>query len=187
MKFKNFTMKKITYLAASLLIVLGMAACSNAPESSNGVDSTGNTTTTTTTVTRHYSGSFQPKPEVKYIDLKTRQYVTVRIDTIRGEVVNSETNEPINLFVEPETHDTIYGLTGNIVNNNLIHDASGDFRVDTVKMSSPDTTTPTTVTTTTTVEAEGNYKEKVKANKSKLKTDDVKVKEKNGVIKVKER
>ena len=86
------------------------------------------TTTTTTTVTHHrYSGNFVPQSTTKYLDLRTNKKITVRIDTVRGEVVNAETEEPVDLFVEPATHDTIYGQTGTVVNNYIIRDDNGQY------------------------------------------------------------
>ncbi len=190
---KTSAMKKpIIYISAivTLAAMAGVTSCTSTTDKANTADSTtntamtadGSTTTTTTTVTRHYSGVFVPKSNVKYIDLRTHKEVTVRIDTVRGQIVNSETNDPIDLFVEPDTHDTIYGMTGSIVNNDLIHDPSGDIKVDTVKINAPEP-----ATTTPAAQDDENYKEKRTANKTKIKTDDVKIKEKNGVIKTKER
>ena len=179
---------------AAMLAIVSLSACSGESGTTSTTDSTSRTSmspgdssvTTTTTVTHHrYSGTFTPKPETRYIDLKTQKQITVRIDTVRGEVVNSETNEPIDLFVEPITHDTIYGLTGSVVNNYIIHDKSGDYRVDTVRINT--VTTVNAEPASTTPEHTGNYKEKDKDNKSKIKTDDVKIKEKNGVTKIKAR
>jgi hypothetical protein len=147
----------------------------------NPGDSAVSTTTTTTTVHHKYMGSFTPQPQAKYLDLKTRKQVTVRIDTERGTIVNSETNEPMDLFVDPVKHDTIYALTGSVVNNYITED-NGSYRVDTVRMN-----TVEVHTVAATPEAMPNGKYKQTDKKSKLKTDDEKIKEKNGVIKTKER
>ena len=171
-----------------LLILTGMAACNGANSGNQSPrDSTVTTTTTTTTVHRRYAGSFVPKPTEKYMDLKTRQEITVRIDTIRGFIVNSETDEPVDLFVEPATHDTIYGVTGSVVNKLVTHEDNGDMSVDTVRINTlvPDKAIDQTADAGHTGKVK--YKESADGTKSKYKDDDVKVKEKNGVIKTKER
>ena len=174
-------MTRKNFYAAGLVLMTGIVACNNStPVDSNAATAT--TTTTTTTITRHrYAGSFSPKPDTKYIDLKTNKEVKISIDTTQGMLVNDETNEPIDLFVEPMTHDTIYALTGTIVNNALIHDESGAVRVDTVKIKTiaiPENPAP---------EPAGKFKEKQSDTKIKYKDEDVKIKEKNGVIKTRER
>jgi len=181
-------MKKTNLYFAALIAATCFTACTGNSATTTSSDSTSQitmnpgdssvTSTTTTTVTHHrYSGSFAPQPNVKYLDLKTRKNITVRIDTERGEVVNTETNEPVYLFVETTKHDTIYGQSGSVVNNYIFKDESGDYKVDTVRIYEK----------TPAPEHTGNYKEKVRDNKTKIVTDDVKIKEKNGVIKTKER
>lgn len=171
-----------------ILCITGLAACNGSSGTTGTSDSTATpklnpgdssvTSTTTTTVTHHkYAGRFVPKPDIKYVDLKTHETITVRIDTERGEVVNSVTNEPVYLFVEPIKHDTIYGLTGSVVNNYIIHDESGELKVDTMKINAPEPEDASAPTHT------GNYKEKVRPNKTIIKTDDYKIKIKNGEIK----
>jgi hypothetical protein len=197
-------MKKTNLYIASSLVVLGLAACNGTQTSTTSTDSTSTTgqmspgdsavtTTTTTTTTHHrYAGTFMPQPDAKYMDLRTHKQVSVRIDTEKGQIVNSETNEPINLLVMPTTHDTIYGMTGNVVNNDIMQSSSGDYMVDTTKLSSPASSdasmsTPTSTTATDAATPDGNYKEKDKKNKSKIKTPDYKIKDKNGDVKVKDR
>ena len=188
-KLKQMNTKHI--YSAGLLLIIGVTSCTNAgttpgaAATTNPGDSTVTTTTTTTSYHRKYAGSFTPQATTKYIDLKTNKEITVRIDTVRGSIVNDQTNEPVDLFVEPRTHDTIYGQTGSVVNNYIIHDPSGDVRVDTIRIN---TATPAT---TPDMDASGTgkvkYKENARGTKSKYKDDEEKVKEKNGVEKIKER
>jgi len=185
-------MKKTLYIATAIL-VSALAACNNNTGTGTGsADSThmnpgDSSVTTTTTITHHrYTGNFNPQPDMKYLDLTTKKQIIVRIDTVRGEVVNAETNEPVDLFVEPVQHDTIYGQTGSVVNNYIIKDESGGYRVDTVRINTVEVQTVTAPPDTEIVQA-GKYKEKNKKNKDKLKTDDEKIKEKNGIIKEKDR
>ena len=181
--------------SASLLLIITAASCNSTGTTTTGTatttttpgDSTVTTTTTSTTYHHKYSGSFMPKTTTKYIDLKTNKEITVRIDTVRGSLVNDATNEPVDLFVEPMTHDTIYGQTGSVVNNYVIHDPSGDVRVDTLRIN--DAPSPAA---TATADADGGtgkvkFKENARGTKSKYKDDDEKIKEKNGKEKIKER
>ena len=175
------------------IVTLAVTGCNNNPGTGSGsADSTkmnagDSSVTTTTTVTRHrYSGNFMPQPDVKYLDLRTKKEIVVKIDTVRGEVVNQETNEPVDLFVDPVKHDTIYGQTGSVVNNYITRDESGDYRVDTVRISTVEVQT-VAVAPDETALATDKYKEKVKKNKSKEKTDDEKIKEKNDKTKEKDR
>jgi len=192
-------MKNINLCISALLaIAAGMAGCSGNSGTGSSSDTTSNTTTnkgdsavtttTTTTITHHrYSGTFMPKPGVKYIDLKTHKQVSVTIDTTLGQIVNTENNQPIDLFIEPTTHDTIYGPTGTVVNNYIIRSDNGDLNVDTAKMNSAPATDADAMNSNP-ADHNGNYKEKDRDNKRKVKTDDYKLKEKNGeVIKDKEK
>ena len=169
---------KIIYAASSFLFI-GAASCNNSGTNAPANhDSTTVTTTTTTTVHRKYAGSFVPQPSEKYMDLHTNKEVSVRVDTSLGEIVNDETNEPLDLFVEPRTHDTIYAVTGTVVNNYIIHDSTGTMRVDTIRLASMGTTAPTPKDG----DDVGKVKYKEKANgKTKYKDDNEKIKEKNGV------
>lgn len=194
MKKTNF------YIAGALVTMSALAACNGTTTttSTTTTDSTkmapgdsAVTTSTTTTTTHHkYAGKFMPQPSMKYYDLRTKKSVTARIDTDRGMVVNTETNEPLDLFVDPIKHDTIYGQTGSVVNNYIIKDESG-YRVDTVRINTVEVqTVSATPDPTTTANDQGGttrYKEKDKKNKIKIKTDDEKIKEKNGKLKEKDR
>jgi len=134
---------------------------------------------------------------MKYLDLKTQKQVTVRIDTTTGMLVNSETSEPMDLFVAGA--DTIYGQNGNVANTYIIHDARGNYTVDPNWASSNSDTNPATTTTTdnntpsetntSTTDAgavRGKYKQKANGD-IKIKNDQEKIKEKGDKEKIKER
>jgi hypothetical protein len=171
-------MKNALLCTTALALIVTMGACNGTTGTTSSSDSTSmnpgdssvTTTTTTTTVHRKYSGSFVPQPNTKYLDLRTKKEVVVKIDTVKGEVVNSETDEPIDLFVEPTTHDTIYGQTGTVVNNYITH-YNDDYKVDTVRIN-------TVQTQTVAVPAYGKAKYKSPDEKTKQKGDKIIVKEK---------
>jgi len=176
---QTYKMNAKFFYAAIPLVIIGAASCNNIGTITPGTnDSTTVTTTTTTTVHRKYAGSFVPQPSVKYMDLRTNREISIRVDTSLGEIVNDETNDPIELFVEPRTHDTIYAVTGAIVNNFIIHDSTGTLRVDTIRLNSMGTAVRATIETDDVGKVK--YKEKAKG-KVKYKDDHQKIKEKNGV------
>ncbi len=196
-------MKTTNHILLGMALMGAMASsCNSTTTTTSTSDSTSmrpgdsavTTTTTTTTVHHKYAGSFVPKANVRYLDLKTHKQVTVRIDTERGQVVNSETNEPMDLFVAPNSTDTFFGQTGTVANNHITVDDAGLYKVDLSAMTTVDATpapaaTPAPVATdnTTPAPVEGKYKEKDNGNKKKLKTADEKIKERNGIIKEKDR
>ena len=87
-------------------------------------------------------------------------------------MINSETKEPVDIYVNTTTHDTIYGRTGKVINNSITRHEDGTY----------------------TYEADGemkvtdsDYKKKVQDDGDiKIKDGDTKIKiEKDGETKVK--
>jgi hypothetical protein len=85
------------------------------------------TTTTTTTTTRP---AFEPKTNVQYMDLRTRKLVTVRVDTVHHYVVNAETNQPLDWFLEPGTTDTFYGRNMQMANGYIDYRSPNEWIYD---------------------------------------------------------
>ncbi|MCD6064265.1 MAG: hypothetical protein K0R82_2176 [Flavipsychrobacter sp.] len=56
----------------------------------------------------------------KYIDLATGQEVVLERDEEKGEMINVTTGEPVKLYVNSKSKDTIYGPSGKIVNNEIV-------------------------------------------------------------------
>jgi hypothetical protein len=59
--------------------------------------------------------------KAKYIDLTTGDEVTLERDENSGQMVNVETGEPVRLYVNAKSEDTIFGPSGTIVNDEVIH------------------------------------------------------------------
>jgi hypothetical protein len=59
---------------------------------------------------------FSCNTQPKYLDLNTNQPVSLKKDSASGYMMNSKTGEPVDLYVDTKTHDTIYGMTGEVVN-----------------------------------------------------------------------
>ncbi len=61
------------------------------------------------------------------IDLETGEDITVVEDTSTGAMLNAETRKPVKLFVNKKTRDTIYGVTGEVVNNSISMGSEGKY------------------------------------------------------------
>jgi hypothetical protein len=55
----------------------------------------------------------------RYLDLNTNKYVDLKKDSTSGYIINSRTGEPVDVYVDTKTHDTIYGMTGEVVNGRM--------------------------------------------------------------------
>jgi outer membrane lipoprotein SlyB len=120
-----------------------------------------------------------------YVDLETGKTITVVKDSTTGHMINAETKEPVGIYVNTATNDTIYGRTGKVINNLVVKSPDGKYtykdeseiKVSTggseVKVNSDD----------------GDYKKKVeKDGDIKIKDGDTKIKiEADGEKKVKRR
>lgn len=65
-----------------------------------------------------------------YIDLETGKHITVAKDSTNGVMVNKETGEPVAIYVDTDTKDTIYGKTGKVINNHVIKTEDGKYSYD---------------------------------------------------------
>jgi hypothetical protein len=55
----------------------------------------------------------------RYFDLNENNYVDLKKDSTSGYMVNSKTGEPVDVYVDTKTQDTIYGMTGEVVNGQV--------------------------------------------------------------------
>ena len=67
--------------------------------------------------------------DTRYLDLNTNKHVSLRKDSISGYMMNSKTGEPVDVYVDTKTHDTIYGATGEIINGKLHKSEDGKWIV----------------------------------------------------------
>jgi hypothetical protein len=65
----------------------------------------------------------------RYLDLNTNQYMDLRKDSTSGYMVNSKSGEPVDVYVDTKTHDTIYGMTGEVVNGRIHKSEEGKWIV----------------------------------------------------------
>lgn len=56
----------------------------------------------------------------RYVDLNTGKRINVIKDTTTGFSVNAETKEPVGAYYDSKTKDTLYGKTGELINNKVL-------------------------------------------------------------------
>jgi hypothetical protein len=119
----------------------------------------------------------------RYLDLNTNKSVTLRKDSVSGYMMNSKTGEPVDVYVNKKTHDTINGITGEIVNGRVHRTEEGKW---VIKMEGDEYKAKS--------ESENSAKVKVEGGEYKSKTgnytlkrerdDDVKIENGNTQIKI---
>ena len=104
----------------------------------------------------------------RYYDLTAGKYINLEKDEKTGKMLNPETHEPVYIYVDRETRDTIYGATGDVVNGHVVKTSDGKYEIDDeykIKY--------------------GDYKKKVDGDEVKIKDGDTKIKIEDGEKKVK--
>lgn len=64
----------------------------------------------------------------RYIDLETGNRINVIKDSTNGYMVNADTKEPVIIYVDTQTKDTIYGKTGKVINDHVIKTEEGKYK-----------------------------------------------------------
>jgi len=126
----------------------------------------------------------------KIIDLETGKTITVVKDSTTGYMINTETKEPVQLYVNTSTNDTIYGRTGKVVNNSVIKTPDGKYTYmddSEIEVRSGGSGSGSSGgTNVSTGSGDGDYKMKVeKDGDIKIKDGDTKIKIEDGKKKVK--
>lgn len=112
---KNGDMEKVYFLTVAVILQF-MACNKNRNDNMAGLTSTGDTIVTN-------------MPGV-YTDLNTGSIVKLYKDEETGYVLNALTGEPIDLYVDMRSGDTIYGRTGTVVNSALSRTPAGLYCLD---------------------------------------------------------
>lgn len=96
----------------------------------------------------------------RYYDLTAGRYVELEKDEKTGLLVNAATQEPVYMYVDTRTNDTIYGATGAVINGYVVKTRDGKYKFDEeeYKVKNDD------------------YKKKVEGDEVKVKTGDKKIK-----------
>ncbi len=107
----------------------------------------------------------------RYVDLETGKHINVVKDSANGYMVNEDTKEPVIIYVDTKTNDTIYGKTGQVINDHVIKTEEGKYKyVSNEEIKSDE---------------DGSYKIKDGDYKKKVEKDgDVKIKDGDTKIKI---
>src|SRR3981189_313128 len=65
-----------------------------------------------------------------YIDLSTGERIKLEKDEQTGRMINAETKKPVYIYVNSNSHDTIYGKTGAVINGHVIKAEDGTYKYD---------------------------------------------------------
>src|ERR1700730_17393364 len=98
----------------------------------------------------------------RYIDLNTGKHINLEKDQQSGYMVNAETKKPVDIYVDTETKDTIYGRNGKIINGKVAKTTEGVY-----------------------VYSETEHSRMENAGEIKIKNGDTKIKIEDGKTKVK--
>lgn len=118
--------------------------------------------------------------DARYVDLNNGRTVKLVKDSTSGLMVDAETNEPLDIYVDTETRDTIDGRTGAIINGKVRKEDDGRY-VYLREEKSPNRTAQVQADN----EPTGAYKIKSGDYKKKVEKDgDIKIKDGNVKIKI---
>ena len=63
-----------------------------------------------------------------YYDLNTGKSITLVKDEITGLMVDAETRQPVYIYVNRKTQDTLYGATGEVINGQVVRTDNGSYK-----------------------------------------------------------
>ena len=63
-----------------------------------------------------------------YYDLNTGKSITLVKDEITGLMVDAETRQPVYIYVNRKTKDTLYGATGEVINGQVVRTDNGNYK-----------------------------------------------------------
>lgn len=115
-------MKKIKQLLAITGSALIIASCQDANNTSDVNEDT--------LATDQSAVDTTPKPNSQYVDLKTGQPVDLYYSPKKKRTYSETTNEPVDLYVNTATSDTIYGQGRYVVNGYIVKTADGTYKLD---------------------------------------------------------
>ncbi len=101
----------------------------------------------------------------RYVDLRTGKTISIEKDPQTGVWMNTDTKEPVYIYVDTKSNDTIYGKTGVVINGHVTRSNDNIYWYD-----------ADVVPATTEVQS-GDYKKEVeKDGDIKIKDGDTKIK-----------
>jgi hypothetical protein len=69
-------------------------------------------------------------PKDRYLNLSTGKPVQVVKDEQTGVMIDKETKEPVYIYVDTKTQDTIYGKTGEVINGHVVLNGDKEYVFD---------------------------------------------------------
>jgi hypothetical protein len=115
--------------------------------------------------------------ETRYIDINTGKSITVVKDSAGGTMLNAETKEPLTVYYDTQTKDTLYGKTGEVINNKVMRTPDGKYYYETPKPVEVKEKVLTQDEIDRELLKKGDYKKKVgKDGDIKIKQGDTKIK-----------
>jgi hypothetical protein len=125
----------------------------------------------------------------KYVDLKTGQPVDLYYDSKKKKTYSASNNEPVDLYVNVATGDTIYGEGRYVVNNYIVKTEDGKYKLndkkikidgDEIKIKDGNKKFKMDESEMKIKDGDADAKIKADADESKIKTEDTKTKEEAG-------
>jgi len=112
--------------------------------------------------------------DARYIDVNTGKSITVVKDSSTGHMINAETKEPVAVYYDSQTKDTLYGQTGEVINHKVMRTADGKYYYEVAR---PAEVKLTQDELDRELLKNGDYKKKVeKDGDIKIKSGDTKIK-----------
>lgn len=113
----------------------------------------------------------------RYTDLNTGKSITVVKDSSTGYMLNAETKEPLVVYYDSQTKDTLYGKTGEVINHKVIRTPEGKYYYEIPKPAEVKQKVLTQDEIDRQLLKNGDYKKKVeKDGDIKIKHGDTKIK-----------
>src|SRR5688572_4643723 len=73
-------------------------------------------------------GSCEERTKSGYYDLNTGKSITLVKDENTGLMLDAETKQPVYIYVNSKTNDTLYGATGEVINGQVVKTADGSYK-----------------------------------------------------------
>ena len=61
----------------------------------------------------------------RYLDLNTGKHISIEKDPKTGYMVDADSKKPVDIYVDNETKDTIYGRNGEVINGKVVKTGDG--------------------------------------------------------------
>jgi len=78
--------------------------------------------------------SCKDRTRSSYYDLNNDEPVSLVKDERTGMMLNADTKQPVYIYVNTETKDTIYGATGEVINGRVVRLEDGKYKYGDLKI-----------------------------------------------------